>query len=120
MKAILTAALLAATLVPARATPMDEATRTQFIGGAMKTCMQTNNSSEIVKRAWPQTDISNYCGCYSVTLSNSITEEDLTYLATTGGKFPPDVLDRAVKPAANYCSKYLPTPDVSGIKDKKW
>jgi hypothetical protein len=101
MKTILTAAFLAATTLMAGATPMDEATRTSFISAALKSCTAELNT-DAYKRALSQTEISNYCGCFSVTAASLATLEDAysTELST-------DQWTRLVIPAANYCKKYL-------------
>jgi hypothetical protein len=103
----------------AQATPMDEATRTGFIGGAMKACLAEINNDENVKRAFSQAELSNYCGCFSATLANTSTQEDVTYYYVNHS-YPSGYYERASKPAANYCLKYLTLPDVSGIKNKNW
>jgi hypothetical protein len=104
---------------PAAATLLDEATRTQYIGMAMKICMEDLSNDEAMKRLWTRTNISNYCGCDATTVANNMTLEDLNYFVAN--QTPPDFAERVVNPAHNYCSKqYLPTPDISAIKDKKW
>jgi hypothetical protein len=120
-KLVLVLAILAMAPVNGRATPMDEATRKQFVGGAMKDCLDETNKSEFVKRMWSQSDISNYCGCYSVSVSNIVTQEDLHYIMANHNQFPPGYIDRVINPTAEYCyKKYLPQPDVSDVLKKKW
>jgi len=110
--------------IGAQATPMDEATRTDFIGGAMKGCMAEVNGNEMIqrileKRLWSQKDLSNYCGCYSVTAASKTRLEDINYVFTNGENSS-EMNDRIVNPSAIYCKRYLPLVDVSDIKDKKW
>jgi hypothetical protein len=137
MKAILTAALLAATLVSAQATPMSEADQAQFINSTMLACKEELNNYDLFRagrlsqsyanfrvekshfQIWSQTEISNYCGCYSATLANSYKQEDINLLASSGSN-PSDMKVRLVDPAIGYCKKYLPLPDVSSIKNKAW
>jgi hypothetical protein len=137
VKAILTAALLAATLVPAQATPMSEADKAQFIQNEMLACDAATRSYEDLERTqllrsysslkvedwqfrlWSPTNLSDFCGCYSATTSNSYTQEDIIAFASSG-KQPADMRTRIVDPAVSYCKKYLPLPDVSSTTNRKW
>jgi hypothetical protein len=137
MKAILTAALLAATLVPAQATPMSEADSAQFIQNEMLACSAAMRDFESFERTqllrsysglkverwlfdwWTPTNKSDFCGCYSATASNNYRQEDMIAFASSG-KPSADMQTRIVDPAVSYCKKYLPLPDVSSIKNKKW
>ena len=115
---------VSAVLLPigAQATPLSEADRTVFIGFALKSCTEGVNSNEAVKRIWSQTELYNYCSCKSVTMANNTTMEDLNYIAANEFRLTPELEERIINPADEYCGvKYLPAmPDVSDIKDKKW
>src|SRR6516165_8650581 len=81
------------------ATPLSEADRTNFIGGAVKTCKETIKNKN-TERLWSQTDMSNYCSCYSVTMSNNVTQEEVDYASKHDEGLSRDLIDRVVKPAA--------------------
>ena len=78
MKAILAAALLAATLVSAQATPLNEKTRKLLTDEMLNVCMEgtTRRVKESGKSHITQADLLNACNCFAVTVSRNSDSKD--------------------------------------------
>lgn len=98
--------------------PLAEPFRTSLIEGFMKFCLGTMNTPSM-KVAWTKKETEDFCGCTSVTMADRTTQAQYD-ARQQQGKYSPEwwAMREEVR---EYCTKkYVKTPDVSDIKNKKW
>jgi hypothetical protein len=111
--------LLVALVTPALAQePLAEPQRTYLIEGFMKYCLGTM-STPSMKVAWTKQETEDFCGCTSVTMADRTTQEQYD-ARQQQGKYPPEWWTMRQE-VGMYCTKkYVKTPDVTDIKNRKW
>jgi hypothetical protein len=92
-----------------------EELKTSQIAFTYKRCLK-ERESEGYKKTYSQSEIDNYCGCFSVQINERVTMEEYQTAANDGTWQKHPVL----KEVAKYCRKYLNLPDVTAIRKKKW
>lgn len=115
---ILGIALLALGTSAVHAEPIADPLRTQLIESWMKYCMGTFDTPGS-KKSWTAKEISDFCACGSVTMADGTTKTQYA-IRQTQGDYPPEWWAMRESARAYCMKKYVKTPDVSDIKDKKW
>ena len=107
---------LAASAAPAE--PITDPLRTHLIAGWVKYCQGTFDTPSM-KKSWTNQEISDFCNCGSVTMADRTTQE-MYDTRQKQGDYPKEWWTMREEVRVYCTDKYVKTPDVSGIKDKKW
>jgi hypothetical protein len=98
---------------------LGEPSRTFEIEATMKICLGSFRASDGVKASWTPKEVDDYCGCVSVTLFDRTTQAQYD-IRQKSGVYPDEwwVMRQEV---GSYCQKkYVKSPNVTEIKNKKW
>ena len=71
------------------------------------------------KKSWTPKEISDFCGCGSVTMADRTTKAQYD-AKQRGGDYPQEWWTMREEVRVYCLGKYVKPPDVSDIKDKKW
>jgi hypothetical protein len=102
----------------AQAQPVIDPLRTQRIESWMKYCLGTFDTPGN-KKSWTPKEISDFCGCGSVTMADRTTQVQYD-TRQKQGDWPKDWWTMREDVRVYCIKKYVSTPDVTDIKDKKW
>ena len=112
------AILLLGTSAQAQTVPIVDPLRTQLIEQWMKYCTGTM-STPGMKNSWTTKEVSDFCSCGSVTMADRTTQEQYD-AQQKRGNYPPEWWTMREDVRVYCIKKYVKTPDVTDIKDKKW
>jgi hypothetical protein len=118
MKSTIVGAAFLTLCATAQAQPVIDPLRTQLIETWMKYCMGTFNTPGN-RQSWTAKEMSDFCGCGSVTMADRTTQAQYD-TRQKQGDWPKDWWTMREDVRVYCIKKYVSTPDVTDIKDKKW
>jgi hypothetical protein len=91
-----------------------ERIKTQLVARTYKRCLLENEKSKTI---FTQTEIDNYCGCWSALINDRVPEAEWKADTAAGTWVTNPKKIETVK----YCrDKYMPLPDVTEIRKRNW
>jgi len=118
MKSITFGAAILALATSAQAEPIVDPLRTHLIAGWQKYCLGTFDTPGN-KESWTPKEITDFCSCGSVTMADRTTQEMYDARQRTG-EYAKEWWTMREEVRVYCTDKYVKTPDVNDIKDKKW
>jgi hypothetical protein len=118
MKSTIFSVVLLTLATGVQAEPIVDPLRTQLIEHWMKYCNGTMSVPSI-KNSWTPKETSDFCSCGSVTMADRTTQEQYDSRQQLGN-WSKDWWQMREDVRVYCMKKYVKTPDVTDIKDKKW